>query len=331
MGTTEAELANLIDASQLLGTDGEPKSKPAEKAKATTKQPQPEPENDDQAPDEADLYEPEDAAEDPDDEEEESEDDGVDDPAIGRQAARREISELKRELEDLKAQLAGDGERAASAGKGGGAAAPPSEPEPTDEIGKALKAVKAKIAASKETWGELVEAVGLNDLVEALDKAREHGLSRAQQAAKEREEQEQNAKIGAANELHRIINTAARGNNDLMTRVGLGLHQTLKPKHIEARARIFAAAGRALEDSRDEYEAGTRSRPMTEREALLAGIAKVTGIKPSSAEAAAKERARMVRPEPGRSTEKADEKETHEQLENRLAQEADAFLQKFNR
>lgn len=318
MPTTEAELAARIDSTGLLGKDGQPKERAAAPAaRPQTRTPAPQPEPEDETPtaleDDANL-EGETA--------EESED--LSDEATEREAgASDDVKELRREIADLKALL-GKNRDAASTDKAGGAAAPSAESAKTTA---AFAKVRDKLAKAKETWGELIDAVGLADLVDELEAERTKQAETQQQT-------EMQAKIEAANNVHRAMNNMARNDPALMKAIGIGLHETIKPHHMDTRRRVFAAATRAMEDAQDELQAGTRTKAMTESEALAIGILRVTGREVAggnASAAAAKDRARMARPLSGTTTAASKTTETQEQVEARLAARADEFLRGHNR
>lgn len=336
MPATEQELADAIDSSELLGKDGNPKltggpsTEPAA-GKKPAKEAAPEPDETD------DLEEPEG---DEHEQFEELEDEQPKPKPKGRRTdddLHQTIASLRTELEEMKKTIVGGGRPAASTGKPEGAAAPSGESANDQDkaVESAFSKVRAKMAAARDTWGELMDAVGLDDLVGTLE-AREKAQRDAQQQAEQREQEaRQQQMVEAANGLHKYLNDVARGDTELMSKLGIGLHGTLKPQHIQTRSRIFNAATRALEDSRDDVDAGLREKPLTEAEALDAGIQRVTGKKlkaRSAGDDAAKDRARHLRPGNERNTSKdGSGQETHADIENRLAREADAFMKQYQR
>lgn len=336
MPSTEATLAAKIDSSNLLGKEGEPIQRAAapdrdlRRAPLAKQQP---------VKDEPEADEPEDLEEEPVDETEEAEDleddeqdqdddeDGIDDPKLGRAspAARREIQALKEQIAELKGMIAGK-KSAASTDGDGGAAAPSSSAAKTD---KAFAKVREKLEAAKEEWGPLIEATGLGDLVEELASERDARMEQERKSQEEMEEQTYQQQLAAANTIHTGLNKVAKAHPDLIKIIGIGQVGTLAPKFEETRKRIIRAAIREIETAQDEVDSGQRDKPMSEADAVVAAIKRVTGKSVSTGstpERKAADRARIARPYGGSSTSREGGKETAEQTESRLAAEADRFL-----
>lgn len=242
-----------------------------------------------------------------------------------------EVQALKRELAEIK-DLLKQGKRkdAIATDDPEGAAAPKGKSDKGQKDAKdRIATVKAKIKAARGEWGELIDALGLEELVDDLDGERK---GRAQEA----QEAQQRQMVAAADQIHKAINNISRADPELTKVLGIGRHETLKPSFLKTRSRIFAAATRALEDSMEEVQSKQRKTPITESEALAIGIKRVTGKDvgtpgQSTADKQAKERARMARPASGGSTSREDDREeTPQKTEKRLASSIDAFFRGGN-
>lgn len=369
MPKTEAQIAAQIDASKMLGTEGEPppnsragksvgdrdlRQAPA-RAKPAAKEP--EADADDTHPDDqTDAAEaPDDAQEGADDQTEDGTDaaasdesdqdgdgDGIDDPELGRmpRSIRETFATLREEVADLKEQLAGRGRKDASATDDAEVGTPASaQSDKTakqfEKVRARIKGAKDKLTANSEKWGELAKDLGLDDFLDSqsdlLDDLEGERTTRAQSEAKAKKDaqaQHQARAVEAANNFHRGLNKLARGNQSLLNKIGLGLHETLKPRTIQIRSEIMDVAIQELQKSQRAVRNKKRSAPMTEGEAIAAAIEDVTGIQVTTADRQARDRARMVRPSGGGSTSRGDEKESQEQTEKRLAKAADEFMNK---
>lgn len=322
---TESELAKRIDASGIL-TRPEPtqtaKTGQQEPAKQRTNVPDDEIEDTTQTDDDGT-----DAA--GDDEQTTDEAPPTDDGEGAEDET--EVQALKRELAEIK-DLLKQGKRkdAIATDDPEGAAAPKGESDKSQKDAKdRIATVKAKIKAARGEWGELIDALGLEELVDDLDGERK---GRAQEA----QEAQQRQMVAAADQIHKAINNISRADPELTKVLGIGRHETLKPNFLKTRSRIFAAATRALEDSMEEVQSKQRKAPITEGEALAIGIKRVTGKDvgtpgQSAADKQAKERARMARPASGGSTSREDDREeTPAKTEKRLASSIDAFFRQGN-
>lgn len=339
---TEKDLAARIDASGILKADVPPS--PAQ-ARQTAKP-------------RADVLSDETTGEDPDDTQtdDQTTDDDAGTEADGSGEATDEQGEdegsestpskpsdemkaLRKEIAELKALFAGGKGKDAIATDGSGGAAAPSgqsdkgkDAQTKDKIAN----VKAKIEAARGEWGELITALGLDELVDDLDTERKTKAQEKQQAAQTQHERLQTERVSAANQVHKAINNIARADMGLTKVLGIGRHETLSEQHLKTRSRIMAAAVRALEDSNEEVQSKQRKAPLTEAEAIAIGIKRVTGkdVSPSGqskGEQQARDRARMVRPANGGTTSREDDREeTPQKVERRLASSIDNFFKQGN-
>lgn len=262
----------------------------------------------------------------------EAHDDGETDESTDTEippAARKQIDALREQIAELKGMILGKGKDAFATADSGGAAASPGKAD--KKVDDKLTQVKAKIQTAKGDWKEIIEALGWEEVVDDLIAERTAKQTEKETAEKSAKQQQEAQQVGAANNVHRAINTVARGDPELLKVLGLGLHDTLKPTHLKTRSRIMNAAVRALEDSHEEVKSKQRKDPLTEREAILIGIKRVTGKDLTGSgtpknDAQAKERAKMVRAAGGASTGKEGGKESGEQTETRLASSIDNFF-----
>jgi len=334
---TEKDLAARIDASGILKADVPPS--PAQ-ARQTAKP-------------RADVLSDETTGEDPDDTQtdDQTTDDDAGTEADGSGEATDEQGEdegsestpskpsdemkaLRKEIAELKALFAGGKGKDAIATDGSGGAAAPSGQ--SDKGKDKIAQVKAKIEAARGEWGELITALGLDELVDDLDTERKTKAQEKQQAAQTQQEQIQAQRVNAANQVHKAINNIARADMGLTKVLGIGRHETLSEQHLATRSRIMGAAVRALQDSQEEVQSKQRKAPITEAEAIAIGIKRVTGKDvsvqgQSKGDQQARDRARMVRPANGGTTSREDDREeTPQKVERRLASSIDNFFKQGN-
>lgn len=323
MAVTEAELAARIDGTNMLGKDGEPterttRTAAAAPARTTTKAAE---------PDEAEELPPEEA------------DDTTDSATEGGEAedqatsgdtadAGQEMHDLRMQIARLEGMIQGRGGKDADSTDGtGGAAAPTGQ---SAKVTKAFAAVRAKIDAAKAEWGPMIDAIGLNDLIDDLEKDRTDRATAENRTKQEQQQHIVQQQIAAANDFHRGLNTVAKANPALLKAIGIGQHGTLRPEFDEIRQEILGVAIREAEMAGVELKRGRRKSAMTPTEATTIAIKRVTGIDlaVTSPDAQAKDRARMVqRGAGGGTTSKAGgSKETEEQKESRLAKNLDDFM-----
>ncbi len=343
--TSESVLAKRIEASGLL--TGEPPKPTQTRQKPAQTQQAPE-DPDDFEEGRASVEDEADAGQDADDTDTDPamEGEGTDEDPEGQAATApsSELAQVRKELAELKALLAGGrGKDAPITGDAGGSQEPPAK---SDKTADRLAKVKAKLIAAKGTdekpgdWKELIEAIGLEEIVSDLESERADRAKEKDEARQAHEQREQQVKIDAANGLHKIINNIARADPEMTKILGIGRHGTLKDGHDKTRQRIFASAMRALQDSVEEYQSKQRAKPMTDSEALAIGIKRVTGKDVGTnsgaggtgqpartgTERQAFDRARMVRASSGGSTSKEKADESPQETESRLAANINSFF-----
>jgi hypothetical protein len=329
----EADLAKRIEQSGLLTGEEptEPRQKPAARTPARQAPAQIVEGDDTTTIDEIEIDDGGDAA------------DTTDEPGTdaGEGEPTSEIAQLRKDIADLKAALAGKGKDAPITGDAGGEQLPPAK---SDTTADRLAKVKQKLAQAKGTeekpgdWKELIEAIGLDEIVEDLEAERTQRAQEKQTAEQARQQQEQQVRIDAANGLHKILNNASRADPELTKILGIGRHGTLQESHAKTRDRIMAASFRALQDSMEEVQSKQRKAPMTDGEALAIGIKRVTGkdiaapsgtgqtTRRTATEQQAHDRARMVRASSGGSTSKESGSESPQETEARLASTVETFF-----
>lgn len=314
---SESTLADKINSTGLLGSDGEAPAAPArgrETARAPARRaPEPEPEDDleDDTDPNAEALEDLDEAEPIDETDEEPDQDEDDDESWEPPAAKKQIAALKEDIAELKGMLRA---RADSTGDGEGSAGP--KPSP-GKINSAFTKIREKIAANKEKWGELIDDIGLTDLIDDLDAERTARTKAETDAKEHHRRQTEEAQINAANNVHKTINRIVRGDQDLMKVLGLGKHETLERKFLDRRVQIMTAAAAKLQANPN----------MTEDDAIASAVEYVTNRKPKS-DQLARDRNAMRRPMGGGSTAKAPGKETSGNREAKLAARWDSFQDK---
>lgn len=263
---------------------------------------------------------------------------------------REELAEMRGRLEMLLAQGGRAGKDAPTTDSTGGAAAPSggSDTE-ADEFADIKAALAAASGTEKEPgeFREVVAALGLDKLVaklEAKEKARTLADKTAKQAEAQKQQQHAERQTMAIDDtLTRIAST----HPDLAPIIGTTRIGSHTQKHLEIRQSILIEARHQMQRSQHRVKLGFASKPMTDVQALTAAVRAITGKEvqtftqgsgkdteaaPSAAQtaqarrdAAARTRARQVRPESGGGGERSNAK-TEKQVEQESIAAIDAFL-----
>jgi hypothetical protein len=203
---------------------------------------------------------------------------------------------LEARIAQLERQLAAAGQPNKPTPRGEGAA-DESSAAPKPALGK-LAAAKAKLEKAREKLGpELVDDLGISDLVDAL----EEELAPVRSAVQSTKQQQEAAQA----EAHRQINTyfsQVAGQDEALAKIIGTSTKSLTPAQRAAREDL-------LETARDEAIASQRAarfnkgvKPMTDGQALNAAVKKLTGVEVAdrNEQAARDARTRARFAQPGR-------------------------------
>lgn len=216
----------------------------------------------------------------------------------------QDIDAIRAELADLKAMIAGNGDRATTRGRDGEPpVGTPSAPA-TNKAPAAFSKVRAKIEAAREEWGPVIDALGFAELLDELEPqiTAIQGLAASAKTAEQRAEQERVKAMGqAVATVNTWMDQQAKTAPELARAIGQTAKTATKTQ-TDLRKAILDEAYQLQQQRQRLVNLRRAKDPLSDEDALAQAAELVAGvkIKPKATEQAVAGRARMVTPTRGR-------------------------------